>query len=279
MSVDERPTALPLPAVDGLLSDGDVKACCAAVYGHPFVRWLLGDELHPGAGATTRRALELIGLSAGERLLDVASGMGTSALLAAREFGCSVVGVEYGESTVRAANATARAEGLARRVSFRRGDAEALPFEDNEFDAALCECSLCTFPDKRRAMAEMRRVLNPGGRVALCDVVVERERLPVDLDGALGTIACVGEALPRQGYEELLAGAGLRPTAVESRDEDAAALARRVEDRLRGARLLGFDRVTGTPIAADEAIALIRLAGSAIADGALGYTIFAATSA
>jgi arsenite methyltransferase len=279
MSVDERSGATTLPALDVLLSEDDVKACCAAVYAHPAVRWLLGDELHPGGEATTRRALELIGVRAGERVLDVASGAGTSALLAARELGCSVVGIEYGEGAVQAATAAARDQGLGELVSFRRGDAEALPFGDDEFAAVLCECSLCTFPDKRLAVAEMRRVLEPGGRVALCDVVVERERLPAGLDGALATIACVGEALSRRGYEDLLDGAGLRVTAVESRAADAAVLARRVEDRLRGVRILGLDTGAGSPLTTDEAIELVRSAQRAIADGALGYTLFAAHSA
>jgi arsenite methyltransferase len=278
VSARGRPTALALPAVDELLSQGELKACCAAVYAHPFVRWLLGNELHPGGEATTGRALELIGVGANERLLDVASGAGTSALLAARERGCEVIGVEYGQSAVDAANAAARAARVDGSVSFRRGDAEALPFADGGFDAVLCECSLCTFPDKRLAMAEIRRVLKPGGRLALCDVVVERDQLPVQVEGALATIACVGEALSREGYEDLLAGAGLRILAAESRDDDAAALARRVEDRLRGARLLGLDSEAGWPIAASDAIDVVRSAQRAIADGGLGYTIFAAAS-
>jgi arsenite methyltransferase len=278
VSARGRPTALALPAVDELLSQGELKACCAAVYAHPFVRWLLGNELHPGGEATTGRALELIGVGANERLLDVASGAGTSALLAARERGCEVIGVEYGQSAVDAANAAARAARVDGSVSFRRGDAEALPFADGGFDAVLCECSLCTFPDKRLAMAEIRRVLKPGGRLALCDVVVERDQLPVQVEGALATIACVGEALSREGYEDLLAGAGLRILAAESRDDDAAALARRVEDRLRGARLLGLDSEAGSPIAASDAIDVVRSAQRAIADGGLGYTIFAAAS-
>jgi arsenite methyltransferase len=278
VSARGRPTALALPAVDELLSQGELKACCAAVYAHPFVRWLLGNELHPGGEATTGRALELIGVGANERLLDVASGAGTSALLAARERGCEVIGVEYGQSAVDAANAAARAARVDGSVSFRRGDAEALPFADGGFDAVLCECSLCTFPDKRLAMAEIRRVLKPGGRLALCDVVVERDQLPVQVEGALATIACVGEALSREGYEDLLAGAGLRILGAESRDDDAAALARRVEDRLRGARLLGLDSEAGSPIAASDAIDVVRSAQRAIADGGLGYTIFAAAS-
>jgi SAM-dependent methyltransferase len=64
--------------------------------------------------------------------------------------------------------------------------------------------TLCTFADKPRAMAEIRRVLRPTGRLALSDVVVDRPGLPPELDGALATVACVGEALSREGDEDLI---------------------------------------------------------------------------
>jgi arsenite methyltransferase len=253
-----------------------LKEACATAYASPAVRWLLGGELHPGGATTTRRALELIGVRPGERLLDVASGAGTSALLAAREYGCLVAGVEYGEAAVVDAQRAAEPAGLCDRVGFIVGDAEALPFEDDQFDAVLCECSLCTFEDKPRAMAEIRRVLRPGGRLALADVVVDRARLPAELEGALAAVACIGEALSRDAYEDLLANAGLRVTAIEPRDEDAAALAERVLDRLRGARVLGVDRAAGSPIATGEAIELVQAARHAIGEGAIGYAVFAA---
>ena len=107
-------------------------------------------------------------------------------------------------------------------------------------------------------------------------VIVDHSRLPVELEGSLAAIACVGEALSRRGYEELLAGAGLRVTAVEPRNEDAAALAERVHDRLRGAQVLGLGRMEGSPLATDEALELVAAARGAIADGALGYAIWAA---
>jgi arsenite methyltransferase len=266
----------PLPSLAELDSDAGLKRCCASVYEHPAVRWLLGDELHPGGEATTRRALELAGIGPEDRLLDVASGRGASALLAAREFGCRVVGLEYGSRLVDEAAAAARAAGLEARVSFRRGDAEALPFESASFDAVLCECSLCTFPDQARAAGELRRVLRPGGRLALCDVVVEHSRIGADFRGPFAVLACVGAALAPSGYERLLADAGLPVLAVESRDEDAALLARRVHDRLRGARLLGVERLAGAPLATTEAIELVTHARDAIQRGALGYAIFIA---
>jgi arsenite methyltransferase len=255
----------------------ELKSTCAAVYEHPAVRWLLGGELHPGGERATRRALELIGLGRGDRLLDVASGSGTSALLAARERGAIVTGIDYGEQAVIAAAAAADAERLDDRVQFVRGDAEALPVPDASYDAVLCECSLCTFPDKPRAAAEIARVLRRGGRVAISDVVIDADNLPAELLGPVATVACVGSALTRGGYEKLLADAGLEVDAVESLDREAARLAERIEERLRGARLLGLGRLEGSPFDVEEAIELVGTARRAISDGALGYAIFTAS--
>ena len=174
------------------------------------------------------------------------------------------------------AREAAAAAGLDDRVAFVRGDAGSLPFADGEFDAVLCECSLCTFADKPRAAAEIARVLYPGGRLALADVVAEPGRLPAGFDGVLAAIACVGEAMPEQGYRALLAQAGLRVLATESLDAEADALAGRIEDRLRGARLLGLDRLEGSPVGTADAIELVRAARRAIADGALGYALLVA---
>ena len=276
MSTDAPSDALHLLAFGDLLCGGDVKRRCAALYAHPAVRWLLGDELHPGGEATTRRTLELIALEPGERLLDVASGKGESARLAARERGCVVTGIDYGEATVIDAERAADAAGVGDRTAFRVGDAEALPFEDHTFDAVLCECSLCTFPDKPRALAEMRRVLRPGGRVAIADVLADHDRLPASLTGPLATAACVGSALGREDLRRLLASSGFRVLAIESCTEEAAEMAERVHDRLRGARILGADRIVVSALAIEEAIALAAAAREAIANGSLDYAIFAA---
>ncbi|HSI81085.1 MAG TPA: methyltransferase domain-containing protein [Solirubrobacterales bacterium] len=269
-----RPRAAPAPWPE--LSPDELKSCCATAYEHPAVRWLLGGELHPGGEATTRHALDLIGVGSADELLDVASGTGASALLAAGERGCRVIGVDFGTQAVLGAASAAEASGLGDRVRFVRGDAESLPLEDDSVDAVLCECSLCTFPDKPRAVEEMRRVLRPGGRVAISDVVIDPERLPAELLGPLPSIACVGSALPPSGYEDLLAGAGLEVFGVDSRPSDAAAFARRIEERLRGARILGLDGLAGALVSTRDAIELVRAARRAIDDGSLGYAIIAA---
>jgi arsenite methyltransferase len=244
-------------------------ACCAALYENAAVRWLLGGELHPGGAATTRRAFELMGLAPGDRLLDLGCGGGDSVLLAASERGAKGVGLDLGAAAIAGAQAAARAQDLDGSAAFVRADASAVPFPPGSFDAVLAECAVSTFADKDGAVTEMRRVLRGGGRVAISDVVVDHRRLPDRLRGPLASLACVGSALDVSGYETLLAGAGLRLRAVERCDAAAARLAERVEDRLRGARLLGFDGLDG-------AIELAGLARSALAAGTLGYAVLTA---
>jgi hypothetical protein len=258
----------------GRLSGEELKRCCAAAYANPAVRWLLGGELHPGGVALTRRTFELAELRAGERLLDVACGSGTSVLLAASEFAADATGVEYGRDAVRAARAAA--SGYAEQVRFLHGDAETLPVADDQFDVVLCECALCTFPDQRRAAAEFRRVLRPGGRLALSDVVVESGPLPAALTEAIATIACIGGARSATGYQQLLHQAGLTVGRSEPRPHDAETFVNRIEDRLRGARILGIAPPPGSPLGIDDAINAARQARSQITSGRLSYTIFIA---
>ncbi len=271
MAAEGAPAAeladLDLSELESWLAAEDAGACCAALYEHPGVRWVLGEELHPGGAATTRRAFEVIGLSEGDRLLDVACARGESALLAARERGCEVVGVDRGAGAIARAREEAERSGLHARASFEEADAAALPFGNGSFTAVICECSLSAFADKPRAAAEIARVLVPSGRVAISDVVVDPERLPAALQGPLAAIACVGDALDAEGYRRVLGDAGISIGRVESRDADAARLAARVEDRLRGARILGLPR-------AGEMVELARIARRAIDDGVLGYSIF-----
>jgi SAM-dependent methyltransferase len=266
---------LDLPSLTDLLCGSDATSCCASLYASPAVRWIFGDELHPGGAATTRRALELIGVGARERVLDVASGRGDSAILAARELGCSVTGIDYGDASVIDAERAAAAAGIADRVTFRTGDAEVLPFEDGSFDAVLCECSLCLFADKTKALAEIARVLRPDGRVAVADVLADHDELPASLHGPLASAACVGTALSRTDLRQLLDAAGFDVIADQRCTAEAAQMAERVHDRLRGARIV-MSNQPGLGNALAEAIAIVAAARDAIERGALDYAILAA---
>jgi SAM-dependent methyltransferase len=267
---------LELPSLTELLSGADAKSCCAALYSNPAVRWVFGGELHPGGDATTRRALQLIAAGPDDRLLDVASGKGDSAILAARELGCTVTGIDAGEAGVIEATRAAQAAGVAHRVTFQTGDAEALPFADGSFDAVLCECSLCLFGDKRGALSQIRRVLRPGGRVAIADVLAEHDRLPSTLHGALAAAACIGAALSQGQLRALLDVAGFDLLTTHPCTREAAQMAQRVHDRLRGARIVAGGEV-GLAETLAVAITMAEAARHAIDQGALDYAIVTAT--
>jgi SAM-dependent methyltransferase len=112
--------------------------------------------------------LALAAPAAGERVLDVACGTGLVSLAAADGVGSGgrVLGVDLSQAMVDAATAAARRRGLG-HAAFARMDAESLALADASFDLALCGLGLMYLPEPERALREMRRVLRPGGRIAL----------------------------------------------------------------------------------------------------------------
>jgi hypothetical protein len=107
-------------------------------------------------------------------------------------------------------------------------------------------------------------------------VLADHDRLPASLRGPLATAACVGTALTRKELTQLLTTGGFRVLATRSCSDEAADMAERVYDRLRGARILGANRLLGPALAIEEAIEMAAAAREAIAQGALDYAIFAA---
>jgi len=115
-----------------------------------------------------RRLIELAAIRSGMWVLDVATGPGEPALTIARRVGPRglVVGVDFSPTMLRRARARARAIGV-RNAQFHEMDAERLTFADLTFDRVVCRFGLMIMPNAERALAEMHRVLVPGGRVAL----------------------------------------------------------------------------------------------------------------
>jgi len=213
--VNEQTAPLPSSASE----PGEaIKTCCATLYQSDLASLLLGDSFHPGGEALTLRLGTLLHLGPASVVLDVASGQGTSATLLAQHFGCRVLGIDYGDDAVQQANARARELGFEHLVSFQAGDAEHLPLPSTAFDALLCECAFCTFPNKEAAAAEFQRVLKPGGRVGLSDLTRSGD-VPPDLQGLLAWIACIADAQPIEHYVHFLTSAGFVFDTVEARDE------------------------------------------------------------
>jgi arsenite methyltransferase len=260
----------------GGLSPTAIKQCCAAVYDSDATKLLLGDSLHPGGTELTERLGRMLNLEPRTRVLDVAAGRGTSALTLATRFGCEVIGLDYSWRNIEAAKRDASERGLSKTVTFYCGDAERLPFADGSFDAIVCECALCAFPNKQSAAAEFVRVLRSGGRVGLSDLT-RQGTLPPELGSLVAWIACIADARPLGEYAALLAAAGLKVIATEEHDGALIDFVNQIRTRLLVTEvMLGLNKVAlpGLDIAIVKDFT--RTALNAIRAGKIGYAILTA---
>ena len=224
-----------------------IKQCCAGLYESDAARLLLGDSFHPGGARLTEHLGRTLNLTARSRVLDVAAGKGTSAFHLARQFRCEVVGIDYGGKSMDEAAQAAKEMGLHERVSFHRADAELLPFADHSFDAVICECAFCTFPNKPAAANEFARVLRVGGRVGLSDLT-RNGVLGPDLDGLLSWVACIADAQPAATYAELLSTSGLKVSVIEEHDAALREFVEQVRLRLLAADIMvGLKKLSHCP--------------------------------
>jgi len=252
------------------------KQCCAKLYESDFAKLLLGDSFHPGGTKLTGRLGELLELKGESRVLDAASGKGASGVFLAERFGCRVLGVDFSAQSAAEANTLAASKGLSELARFEQGDAEHLPFADASFDAIICECAFCTFPDKTAAAREFARVLRPGGRVGLSDLT-RGAVLPKELDGLLAWISCIADAQPVDRYIAYLSGAGLDPRQTEQHDEALLEMVHQVRTKLLGAEILiGLKKLDLPGVDLAEAKALAQAALAAVQQGSLGYSIIVA---
>ncbi|MDQ3782337.1 MAG: methyltransferase domain-containing protein [Actinomycetota bacterium] len=262
------------------LTDGldaaQVKACCATGYASDVMTLLLGSSYHPGGTALTRRLLDLLGLEPSERLVDVASGIGTSSLLAAQEYGVQVHGVDLSEANVKLATGAAVATDLTDRATFHHGDAEALPLPDGGWDAVICECALCTFPDKATAIREMARVLRPGGQVGISDITADRDRLPAELTGIAAWVACIADARTTGEYRDILTTAGLRVTAIEHHTQALERMIHQIAARLDLLKMIARPKLEALRVDFARTGPVLETARAAIRDGVLDYVLITA---
>lgn len=253
-----------------------VKACCANFYQSDVVRNLFGDVFHPGGLALTRHLGEVLKLTQGDDVLDVACGRGSSAVHLAERFGCHVTGLDYGARSIVAAHALAEERGVSILTTFRQGDAEGLPFDDETFDAVISECSFCTFPDKGAAAAEMVRVLKSGGRLGLTDMTASGP-LPEDIQSLLSWIACIAGADTAEGYVKTLRKAGFTDFTVQDQQNALLDMVTDIRRKLLGAEIaIGLGKLDLGDIDLNETKRLARRSAELIQEGVVGYTLIAA---
>lgn len=179
-------------------------------------------------GAATEMMLDLAGVQPRSRVLDVAAGTGDSTLIAARRVGPMgyVLAADISASMLSVAAEAARKEDLS-NVETRVVDAENLALDVDSFDAVICRIALMLFPNPARALAEMRRVVKPGGKVAVIVFsAIEKnpyQGIPVGIIRRLGNIPppAPGESWmfalgdPR-GFEDLYKGVGFLNVSVQT---------------------------------------------------------------
>ncbi|MBI4339057.1 MAG: arsenite methyltransferase [Chloroflexi bacterium] len=203
---------------------GAVAACCGpnAASAEPARGVYLGADLSalPGevllASAGCGNPTALADLKPGETVVDLGSGGGIDCFLAGRAVGPSghVIGVDMTPQMLELARSNAQRVKAA-NVEFRQGEIEALPIQDATVDVVISNCVVCLSPDKDAVFQEAFRVLRPGGRLHISDMMLVGDLPQAIKDDPHRWAECVGGAEPKGTYLARLRKAGFQGVAVE----------------------------------------------------------------
>lgn len=197
-----------------------------------------GADLGLGCG----NPLGILDLNEGETVLDLGSGAGIDCFIAAKRVGPSgrVIGVDMTPEMLDRARANAKTADCD-NVEFRLGEIEHLPVADAAVDAVISNCVINLVPDKRQAFAETFRVLRPGGRLSVSDIVTAGAIPDVVRESAEAYVACLAGAIDRDEYLAFLGEAGFtdvhitsEQTFAEFGEESADEIAERFGDFIEG---------------------------------------------
>jgi arsenite methyltransferase len=157
----------------------------------------------------------LAGIRAGETVLDLGAGAGLDCFLAARDVGPTgrVIGVDMTPDMLARARANAAKAGF-QNVEFREGEIEHLPVEDNSIDLVISNCVINLSPEKPQVFREIHRVLKPGGRMLVSDIVLNGPLPEAVKNDIAAYAACIAGAAQKGEYLSAIHQAGLREVTV-----------------------------------------------------------------
>ncbi len=207
------------------------EVACCNFYENSVVQTLLGSSFHPGGVELTRKLGEKLGFSSSDKILDLASGLGTSAIYIAEHFGSQVVGVDISKKNVEKAQETVKKKHLDNLVTFMVGNVANLSFETNAFDYVISECSFCLFDNKLEVGKEIHRILKPGAQVLITDIAIEK-KLPFEVENMVFKVACIANALSMQQYSDYFNQSGFKIQSVTGHKEILLALVEDVKKKL-----------------------------------------------
>ncbi len=194
------------------------------------------DQFHTGGRAATEELLALLDIGPGSRVLDAGAGLGGPARLVAHRRGCRVTCLDLTPGYCAAARLLTVLTGLTGSVDVVTGDATALPFADGSFDVVWLQNATMNIGDRARLLAGVRRVLAPGGRLALQEVVAGPAGLPVHFPVPWADTPELSHLAGPDALRRELVAAGLVPRTFE--DITSWALAQRAAP---GGSALGLD--------------------------------------
>lgn len=225
------------------------------------------DEFHIGGRRASEAFIDQLGLAAGDHTLDVGCGTGGTARFVVDRYGCRVTGVDLMPEFVEAGRVLCDWVGLGERVELHQGNALAMPFGDAVFDAAVMLHAGMNIPGKRDLCSQVARVLKPGGRFGIYDIMRTGDQelsypVPWATDAATDSIASSDE------YHAALAAAGFEILATRNRHAfavDYFAEPKRALATNRGLPPLGVHVHMGSEAAVKIRHMIQNLAGERIA--------------
>lgn len=198
-------------------TEAESGSCCGEAVDPKQAAEMIGynvnelEEIPPEAilGLGCGSPVAHVGLKPGETVLDLGSGGGIDIFLAAKKVGAKgkAIGVDMNEAMIKRAKEAADEYGF-KNVEFRLGEIEEMPVEDGTVDAIISNCVINLSPDKPRVFREAYRVLKPGGRITVSDIVTEGKIPPEIRKDMDAWASCVAGALPQEEYFKDIEAAG-----------------------------------------------------------------------
>ncbi|MBI4619732.1 MAG: class I SAM-dependent methyltransferase [Desulfobacterales bacterium] len=174
---------------------------------------VLENTLHPGGLKLTERLAEVSMLKPGCKVLEIGCGKGITTLFLARNYGCSITGIDISPIQIASARERAKDENIVGGTNFIAADCQELPLFTDLFDMVFSECSISLVQNKKQILDEIWRVLKPGGRLTITDLI--RSDNEVTKGSSFALFPCIDNAESLKGYRKLLKNVGFQDIYTE----------------------------------------------------------------